>query len=271
MFLPIFYLIFRYLLTKFWIKFTLYHLSVVLYDLALDKWLPGAHAGTFRGNQLAMAAGLATLRYIQENRLADCAAAMGDRLMSHLRQIQAESRCIGDVRGRGLMIGVEIVNLEAQPNRCGSYPAYSLLASRIQSECLRRGLILEIGGRFGSVIRLWEEPVEVFLSSPGLLPYAVLSQATEKEIVLGLVVQELEQITDPREQSNLIAATSILAGLELEQQTIQQLIRSPVMRESTMYQFILREGRAEGLEQGLIQGRTVGESISSQITYSEVG
>ncbi|WP_052672221.1 DUF4351 domain-containing protein [Aliterella atlantica] len=54
---------------------------------------------------------------------------------------------------------------------------------------------------------------------------------------------------------NLAAATSILAGLELEAQTIQQLMRSLVMRESTMYQAILREGRAEGLE----QGRTVGE------------
>jgi len=104
------------------------------------------------------------------------------------------------------------------------------------------------------VIRLWEEPVEVFLSSPGLLPYAVLSRAPEKESVLARVVQELEQITDPREQSNLIAATSILAGLELEQQTIQQLIRSPVMRESTMYQFILREGRAEGRTEGRTDG-----------------
>ncbi len=69
----------------------------------------------------------------------------------------------------------------------------------------------------------------------------------------------LEQIADPREQSNLVAATSILAGLELEEQTIRQLMRSPVIRESTMYQSILREGRAEGLEQGLIQGRTAGE------------
>jgi predicted transposase/invertase (TIGR01784 family) len=107
------------------------------------------------------------------------------------------------------------------------------------------------------VIRLWEEPVEVFMNTPGLLPYAVLSQATDKEQVLTQVVRELEQIADPREQSNLVAATSILAGLELEEQTIRQLMRSPVMRESTMYQSILREGRAEGLQQGLIQGRTV--------------
>jgi predicted transposase/invertase (TIGR01784 family) len=107
------------------------------------------------------------------------------------------------------------------------------------------------------IIRLWEQPVEVFLSTPGLLPYAVLSRASDKENVLAQVVRELEQIADPREQSNLVAATSILAGLELEEQTIRQLMRNPVMRESTMYQSILREGRAEGLEQGLIQGRTV--------------
>jgi len=128
-------------------------LSVVLYDKALDKWAPGAHAGTFRGNQLAMAAGIATLRYILENRLAESAAALGDRLMSHLCHIQAESRCIGEVRGRGLMIGVEIINPEVAADQCGSHPAHPLLASCIQAECLRRGLIIEIGGRFGSVIR----------------------------------------------------------------------------------------------------------------------
>ena len=107
------------------------------------------------------------------------------------------------------------------------------------------------------VIRFWEEPVEVFLSTPGLLPYAVLSRASDKESVLAQVVSELEQITDSREQSNLVAATSILAGLELEEQVIRQLFRSPIMRESTMYQAILREGEAKGLQLGLTQGRTV--------------
>jgi predicted transposase YdaD len=46
------------------------------------------------------------------------------------------------------------------------------------------------------VIRLWEEPVEIFLSTPGLLPYAVLSQASNKEQVLMRVVEELEQVAD---------------------------------------------------------------------------
>jgi len=113
------------------------------------------------------------------------------------------------------------------------------------------------------VIRLWEEPVEVFLTTKGLLPYAVLSRASDKEAVLVQVLGELEQISDRTEQSTLVAATSILAGLELGEQVIRRLMRSPVMRESTIYQSILQEGRAEGraegLEEGLEQGRAVGE------------
>jgi predicted transposase/invertase (TIGR01784 family) len=102
------------------------------------------------------------------------------------------------------------------------------------------------------VIRLWEEPVEIFLSTPGLLPYAVLSQASNKEQVLMRVVEELEQVADSKEQSNLAAATSILAGLHLDENKIRQLMRSPIMRESTMYQSILQEG----LERGMTEGRT---------------
>ncbi len=73
--------------------------------------------------------------------------------MNHLRQIQTKSRCISGVGGCGLMIGVESVNTQAKADKHGKYPGYSLLASRIQDECLRRGLIIEIGGRFDSVVR----------------------------------------------------------------------------------------------------------------------
>jgi predicted transposase/invertase (TIGR01784 family) len=96
------------------------------------------------------------------------------------------------------------------------------------------------------VIRLWEEPVEAFLNNPGLLPYAVLSRGTNKEEILARVVRDIEQIPDTRAQHNLVAATSILAGLQLGAETISRLIRSPVMRESTMYQAILQEGRTTG-------------------------
>lgn len=128
-------------------------LAVVLYDESLDLWQPGAHTGTFRGNQLAMAAGTATIRHVLEDRLDEHAACMGDRLMDGLWRIQRETRCLGDIRGRGLMVGAEVVNPDAQPDHLGSLPANPELADAIQSECLSRGLILETGGRHGGVMR----------------------------------------------------------------------------------------------------------------------
>jgi diaminobutyrate-2-oxoglutarate transaminase len=128
-------------------------LSVVAYHKDLDRWQPGAHAGTFRGNQLALAAGSATIRYIQEQRFYEHAAAMGQRLMAEISKAVNGSPCIGDVRGRGLMVGVEIVDREGQKERMFSPPGFPEMARRIQQEALRRGLILELGGRGGSVVR----------------------------------------------------------------------------------------------------------------------
>ncbi|MEB3961749.1 diaminobutyrate--2-oxoglutarate transaminase family protein [Streptomyces kunmingensis] len=87
-------------------------LAVIVYRDDLDVWGPGAHAGTFRGNQLAMAAGTATLAYVRENGLAERAAELGTRMIGQLRALATEYPCIGDVRGRGLMIGVELVDPE---------------------------------------------------------------------------------------------------------------------------------------------------------------
>lgn len=129
-------------------------LSVVVYDRRLDQWEPGTHIGTFRGNQMAMAAGQATLRFVKENHLPEHAHEMGTYVMTQLKEIQKQVSSIGEVRGRGLMIGVEIINPTKQPNQLGSYPAYSELAKKIQQECFNRGVILEVGGRFGTVIRL---------------------------------------------------------------------------------------------------------------------
>ncbi|NUP39972.1 MAG: diaminobutyrate--2-oxoglutarate transaminase family protein [Streptomyces sp.] len=218
-------------------------LAVVVYRDDLDVWEPGAHAGTFRGNQLAMAAGTATLAYVRENHLAERAAALGSRMITQLRSLAREFPSIGDVRGRGLMIGLELVDAEGDcgghgGETCdgegsgtgaagsvgldwglgGPYPASdglsrtsrglggasagpgwetegldrssrrgrradrsmdgeSLdpgttpaavpdsrvgsprppdpeLAAAVQRECLRRGLIVEVGGRHASVVRL---------------------------------------------------------------------------------------------------------------------
>ncbi|MGW2884823.1 diaminobutyrate--2-oxoglutarate transaminase family protein [Streptomyces griseoruber] len=159
-------------------------LAVVVYRDDLDVWEPGAHAGTFRGNQLAMAAGTATLAHVRENRLAERAATLGAHLLGRLRHLAEDFPCMGDVRGRGLMIGVELVDPEAEegeyeeapereaPERGsevavgagpgapdaaparGPHPAAPGLAVAVQRECLRRGLIVELGGRHASVVRL---------------------------------------------------------------------------------------------------------------------
>ncbi|WP_437334469.1 diaminobutyrate--2-oxoglutarate transaminase [Sorangium sp. So ce394] len=128
-------------------------LSVVVYHERLDAWRPGAHAGTFRGNQLAMAAGSATLAVLRAERLDAAAAELGARLMQQLAALGERFACIGDVRGRGLMVGVELVDAAAVPNALGARPAHPELAARVQHECLRRGLIVERGGRHGSVMR----------------------------------------------------------------------------------------------------------------------
>ncbi len=76
-------------------------LAIVIYSKNLDKWEPGSHAGTFRGNQLAMATGTASIQYIKENKLHLLAARRGDLFMKELNKIKDISVSIGDVRGKG--------------------------------------------------------------------------------------------------------------------------------------------------------------------------
>ncbi|MEU2112037.1 diaminobutyrate--2-oxoglutarate transaminase family protein [Streptomyces sp. NPDC019507] len=129
-------------------------LAVIVYRADLDVWQPGAHAGTFRGNQLAMAAGAATLAFVRENRLAERAATLGARMLGQLQGLAATHHCIGDVRGRGLMIGVEMVDPGTDDPQADVPPADPVLAAAVQRECLRRGLIVELGGRHSGVVRL---------------------------------------------------------------------------------------------------------------------
>lgn len=129
-------------------------LAVVVYAEHLDTWEPGAHTGTFRGTTLAMAAGAATLRLVREEQLDRRAAEVGGWMLAQLRSLQSGHPCIGDVRGRGLMLGVELVEPGSAPDAAGSRPAAPGLAVRVRAECLARVLIVELGGRHDSVVRL---------------------------------------------------------------------------------------------------------------------
>jgi 4-aminobutyrate aminotransferase len=83
-------------------------LGVTIARSDIMNWGPGAHASTFGGNPVACAAALETIRLLEEKYIAN-ASRMGDYLMTRLREWPARHPMVGDVRGRGLMIGIELV------------------------------------------------------------------------------------------------------------------------------------------------------------------
>lgn len=161
-----------------------YPLSVLVYHERYDRWQAGAHSGTFRGNQIAFAAGAATMTYMVEQQMGSHVERVGTLLREGLSALQARHPCIGDVRGRGLMLGLEIVN----PGRCSSYAnapaADGALAARIRSLCLQNGLIIETGGRHGAVLRL--------------LPPLILDESEVSEVldILSLALDQCQPMID---------------------------------------------------------------------------
>ncbi|MFQ5721898.1 MAG: aspartate aminotransferase family protein, partial [Candidatus Aminicenantales bacterium] len=122
-------------------------IACLAFKKELDRWPPGKHIGTFRGNVLAYEAGQAALRFMLKNRLAEYAFNLGQTMLSWLKEVEKDSEIIGEVRGQGLMIGVELVQ-----DRASRQPATDL-AQKIRSFCHSRGLLVEIGGHYANVIR----------------------------------------------------------------------------------------------------------------------
>ena len=81
----------------------------------MDAWPPAAQGTTFGGNPVACRAGLATLRIIQDENLMAHATEVGTKIQARFSQAQRDLPIIGDVRGKGLMVGVELVNSDGSP------------------------------------------------------------------------------------------------------------------------------------------------------------
>ena len=122
--------------------------SVILYRRRLDSWGPGSHIGSFRGNNLAFASANAYLDVLRQENLLDNVRAEGWHLLTGLADLQRSTSLISDVRGLGLILGMEMA----------ACPAASVsareVAERVQRAALRRGLIVEIGGRDDRVVRI---------------------------------------------------------------------------------------------------------------------
>lgn len=114
----------------------------------MEKWLAGSHGTTFGGNPVACAAALATLTVIQEEDLLTNCRRMGAKLLEGLKDVQSNYPIIGEVRGIGLMLALEMIfpDQGKKPN-----PA---AVKAILNNCLERGLVAYMAGNQGHVLRL---------------------------------------------------------------------------------------------------------------------
>jgi 4-aminobutyrate aminotransferase len=115
-------------------------LGVTTARAEIMTWPPGAHANTFGGNPLACAAALATISLLKDSLIAN-AACVGEHLLQGLRRLQDKHALIGDVRGKGLMIGVELVRDRQTRERATSE------RDRLVDECFKRGLLVLGAGK----------------------------------------------------------------------------------------------------------------------------
>src|SRR6266852_5770631 len=110
------------------------------------SYKPGDHLSTFGGNPVSCAAALANIQFLQDENLPARAAESGEYAMKRLREIQKQNSLVGDVRGLGLMIGVELVRDEKLT------PA-NTEAEAVRDALLRQGVLVGVGGVYGNVVR----------------------------------------------------------------------------------------------------------------------
>jgi 4-aminobutyrate aminotransferase len=126
--------------------------GIVAPQSLMSKWKPGSHGGTYGGNAVACAAAVATIQAIREDGMVENAANLGERLMAELHELSVRYPVLGDVRGRGLMIGCEFTTLEGEPD--------AATTKAVQKACMKAGLLLLTCGTYDNVIR-WVPPLNV--------------------------------------------------------------------------------------------------------------
>ncbi|MBN2145875.1 MAG: aminotransferase class III-fold pyridoxal phosphate-dependent enzyme [Anaerolineales bacterium] len=137
----------------------------------MKKWATGTHGGTYGGNAVAVAAAVATVKAMKEEKLIDNAAARGEQMMAGLRAYQQQFPGIGDVRGLGLMIGTEFRTADGKPDKT--------TAKAVMHECYDEKLLVLTCGPWDNTIR-WIPPLVV--------------SAEEIDKALGIVGKVLKKV-----------------------------------------------------------------------------
>ena len=112
----------------------------------MTRWSSGAHGSTFGGNPVSCAASLATIDAIEDEGMIENSAAQGAAIQARLRTLQAEVPAIAEVRGLGLMIGIEFSDSQGRPD--------GALVERIRQRCIESGLLLLSCGYKEQTLRL---------------------------------------------------------------------------------------------------------------------
>jgi 4-aminobutyrate aminotransferase-like enzyme len=112
-----------------------------------DSFKPGDHLSTFGGNPVSCAAGLANIEFLEEQKLAEQARKMGEFLRSRLEPLKAKYPMIGEIRGKGLMIGIELIRDQQKT------PA-NTEGNKIRDFCCENGVLIGLGGTYGNVLRI---------------------------------------------------------------------------------------------------------------------
>nr|WP_318680345.1 diaminobutyrate--2-oxoglutarate transaminase family protein [uncultured Treponema sp.] len=128
-------------------------MSVVIYNKKLDVWGPGAHAGTFRGNQLAMAAGTVVMNRVSDPAFLADVVEKGEIFAKRMEEIKSKVSIIGDLRGKGLMRGIEFIDPKSEADCLGAKKPSGEIAALVQKRCFENKLVMEKGGRNGAVMR----------------------------------------------------------------------------------------------------------------------
>lgn len=116
-------------------------------DEIAEAFRPGDHLSTFGGNPVSCAAALASIEFIEETNLCEQVREKEKYLLAKLRDLQQRFPLIGEVRGMGLMIGLELIkDAELTPAAAE--------AERIRESCLKKGVLIGVGGAFGNVVRI---------------------------------------------------------------------------------------------------------------------
>jgi diaminobutyrate-2-oxoglutarate transaminase len=122
-------------------------IALVIYRKHLDNWEKGTHAGTFRGNQLSITAGLSALKFVKAHHLQQYVKDLGKEMLDSLKDIRTKAKFIGDVRGTGLFLGIEYVK-----NKRTKEP-FPEIVQEIRKKCYENGLLVEVGGHYSNVLR----------------------------------------------------------------------------------------------------------------------